>query len=576
MKRALRDPIIITIVVVGLVVTVGLTLLIRHNQRRDAATWLAERAELISRAAEDTVASSLHDLTSIAAYLATSETTSQAEFAEFVEQMEVNTGVAGIAYAPAVNHSDLGQFVTDTRKDAPDYALLTFDGSGGIGPGIVAIPVHYPIRYLHVGRFLDILTSATPVDTTQEMLGFDIASEPLWRPALEHAAELSTPSVSDLIEVGGDFSELGFVAMRPVLSDTGELDGMLIAAGLDFMLTSDIDFSITSSVEWSLDNGEADQAALDWPVWRGDVDVPGATWALTVTPTEEAIADLESGQSWLVLAVGLGLTGLLVTVAGQMRLRRGEQHEMNLLRRASEDKDRFLAAVSHELRTPLTVVIGLSRELARHSYEFDLEETPALLELIGGHSEEVGAIVDDLLVAARSDIGNVPVTPQHVDLRAAVDRALASSTLTMFKTIGEPATAWADAQRVRQILRNLLTNAHRYGGRDVEIRFMSTATSASVVIADSGQPIPRDKVESIFDPYVSAHGNDLHHGSIGLGLYISLKLARLMGGDIQYRHDGRYSLFILSLPLFESATPGDRSVPVDTTFAAKSTTLSRA
>lgn len=121
------------------------------------------------------------------------------------------------------------------------------------------------------------------------------------------------------------------------------------------------------------------------------------------------------------------------------------------------------------------------------------------------------------------------------------------------KTKGEPVTAWADAQHVRQIPRNLFTNAQRYGGPLVEVRFASRPNTAVIVIADNGTPIEPSQVRRIFDPYTSAHKNGEHLGSIGLGLFIALKLARLMGGDLQYRHDGTYSLFELSLPLYQGS-----------------------
>lgn len=74
MKRALKDPIIVTIAVVGIIATIGMALLMRNNQQEEATRWLGERAELISRATEDTVANTLHDLAAVAAYLNSSDT----------------------------------------------------------------------------------------------------------------------------------------------------------------------------------------------------------------------------------------------------------------------------------------------------------------------------------------------------------------------------------------------------------------------------------------------------------------------------------------------------------------------
>lgn len=212
-----------------------------------------------------------------------------------------------------------------------------------------------------------------------------------------------------------------------------------------------------------------------------------------------------------------------------------------------------MATVSHELRTPLTVVVGLSHELAERADAFGATERTDLLEMIGEHSEEASAIVEDLLVAARSDIDKLAVNNESVDLREVAELALATSPLDKAEMIGNASHAVADPQRVRQILRNLLTNAARYGGPRVEVRFGETPPYAVVTVADDGSPISDTQQKQIFDPYTSAHENGDNLGSIGLGLYISLKLARLMGGSLQYRHDGSHSLFTLQLPLASQA-----------------------
>jgi signal transduction histidine kinase len=555
-KRVLKDPIVITIAVAGILATIGVALLMRSNQQEEATRWLGERAELISRATEDTVAHTFHDLSAVAAYLNSSDAMNQDRFAGFVEQLDLEAGIIGIAYVQIVEHSDLDQYLADIRADSPDYGLLSFDGEGGIGPITLSPAVHYPLRYLSSGPFIDLVVSETPIDNSTEALGFDIATEPLWAPAFEAAVGLSTPSVSAMLDVGGEFEEHAFTVVHPIFADSGELDGMLIAPGLEFLLTTDLGFSITSNVEWSVANPETDVATTNWPVWRRELDLPGSTWALTVSPTDEALSDLSLNRNWVVVVLGLGLTSLLATTVYQIRLRRRKQDEIEQLHRVATDKDRFLAAVSHELRTPLTVVIGLARELADRGHQFDSEEATALVEMIVEHSDEVGAIVEDLLIAARSDIGKVAVARNSVDLGEVVNQAIAGSMWPTVKFAGEPVTAWADPQRVRQILRNLLTNAQRYGGPRVEIRFVSRADAAVVVVADNGIPIEPSQVKHIFDPYTSAHENGEQLGSIGLGLFIALKLARLMDGDIRYHHDGVFSLFELSLPLYK-----DLSVP---------------
>ncbi len=92
MRRASRDSIVVIIAVVGIIATVGMALLMRNNQQEEMTRWLGERAELISRATEDTVANTFHDLSAVAAYLNSSDTMTQDQFAGFVEQLDLNAG----------------------------------------------------------------------------------------------------------------------------------------------------------------------------------------------------------------------------------------------------------------------------------------------------------------------------------------------------------------------------------------------------------------------------------------------------------------------------------------------------
>jgi signal transduction histidine kinase len=256
----------------------------------------------------------------------------------------------------------------------------------------------------------------------------------------------------------------------------------------------------------------------------------------------------------MALAVGLILTAALATVIRQSRLRRLERDRVTQLSKLAEDKDRFLATVSHELRTPLTVVIGLAAELA-NSDDVNEDERRELLAMIEEHGQEAGAIVEDLLVAARSDIDRIAIRPEQIDPLEAIELAVSASPLEEVRVIGECPTIVADPARVQQILRNLLSNAARYGGPEVEIRVNCDGRMATIAVVDNGEPLSDAHQLAIFDPYMSAHDQGEHNGSIGLGLFISRKLARLMGGDLTYRHNGNGVLFKLSLPNDPVADP---------------------
>jgi len=549
MKRAIRDPIFVALALFGSLLTIALAIQTRSNDQAAATRWLAERAEVIALATEETVDHTLTDLTAVAAFLGASDSMSQERFDRFVDGMDVNPGVVGIGYVAAVDAADLGTFLAETRGDVSSFELLTFDGKGGLTTDYSPRPSYYPLRFVHGGPFMDIVVSQTPIDSQLDALGFDVATEPLWIEAFEQAITIPEPSVSGLVEIGGPFAEQAFSTTYPIRNQADELEGILIAPGLESLLTNDLGVAITSNVDWAVENAVPGAVESNWPVWRRDLDLVGTTWTLVVTPTEEARRDLSSRGYLFVLAVGILLTAALATTVRQIRLRRHEHSKVAQLHRQSEDKDRFLATVSHELRTPLTVVIGLAAELSQNGNSFNPAEQAELLGMIEEHGQEASAIVEDLLVAARSDIDRIVVSNETVDLRETVELSLTTSPIEDVPVIGDCRAVTADPSRVRQILRNLLTNAARYGGARVEIRLSQSSTMSAVTVADNGDPISPDRQQAIFDPYVSAHEGGSQIGSIGLGLFISQKLARLMGGDLTYRHDGTHGLFSLSLPL---------------------------
>lgn len=227
---------------------------------------------------------------------------------------------------------------------------------------------------------------------------------------------------------------------------------------------------------------------------------------------------------------------------------RTERHLEKLVR----SKDDFVASVSHELRTPLTAVVGLTQELRDGWSRFSSAETLEFVSLIADQSTEVANIVEDLLVAARADIGKVTISARDIDICEQVDAVVAALGLDPEENIhieqAPEARAWADAARVRQIIRNLLTNALRYGGRHLELRVQGKNGSVFVTVSDDGPGVPEEQRESIFEPYERAHTISSQPASVGLGLTVSRQLARLMGGDLVYQPTETGSTFELALP----------------------------
>ncbi len=228
-------------------------------------------------------------------------------------------------------------------------------------------------------------------------------------------------------------------------------------------------------------------------------------------------------------------------------------------------KDRFLATVGHELRTPLTSVLGFAEILAGEGDRLSEGDRREMLELIVRESRDAAWIIEDLLAFARADLGRLHVAPATVSLLEQAEAVLRS--LPPGRQVGlrgQDEEAWADGSRVRQIIRNLVTNARKYGGDRVEVEVGRGADGPAVRVRDDGPGVPAELREAIFEPYFRAHDERGQPGSMGLGLSVSRQLARLQGGDLRYvRRDG-WSVFELTLP----APPGPSSEAVPAAGAA--------
>ncbi len=215
---------------------------------------------------------------------------------------------------------------------------------------------------------------------------------------------------------------------------------------------------------------------------------------------------------------------------------------------AVRSKDRFIASVSHELKTPLTTVLGFALELRNLDVKVSPTERAELTEAVIEHSLELSNLVEDLLVNARFDSGSVRITPRPVDLMEQLAQSLISvaNPSTRSPLMTGTAQAWADPLRVRQIARNLLTNASRYGGPAVHANVREDDQWAILEVSDNGAALPKTEWELIFEPYESAH--PAQSLSVGLGLTVARRLARLMGGDLIYLQEDGRSVFRLTLP----------------------------
>lgn len=289
----------------------------------------------------------------------------------------------------------------------------------------------------------------------------------------------------------------------------------------------------------------------------------GVIWLVSVVAGEK---DGVIRPETLLLAIVVQ-TILLI---GVIWLLAREVHEKDVERgRATaqliDQKDRFMASVSHELRTPVTAVVAFAELLNEMDERISDSERQDMLKTMAREGADLVALLEDLLVAARSGSGSLSVASVRVSLRAQVAQAveaLSTEEPHVEEVVGPEVLVRGDPLRVRQILRNLLTNAERYGGGRVRVEIEEGDGVGRVRVSDNGQGMTADQAGRAFEPYATLHGQEGRPGSVGLGLPVARDLALRMGGGLEYSRDGDWTVFELTLPLLEMELDGATSVVV--------------
>ncbi|MGH7711840.1 MAG: GAF domain-containing sensor histidine kinase [Gemmatimonadaceae bacterium] len=227
--------------------------------------------------------------------------------------------------------------------------------------------------------------------------------------------------------------------------------------------------------------------------------------------------------------------------------------------RASQAKSEFLAVMSHELRTPLNAIAGYTELLTLGVRGPVNEQQAEDLRRIRQSQRHLLGLINELLNFARLDAGGVRFDFSNVVLAECIAATLgliqpqlrAHGLECELDAIDPALVVHADAEKLRQILLNLFSNAVKYtprGGR-IAVRVDVDAERARVQVVDTGSGIPADKLETIFEPFVQVNRTlCTTNDGLGLGLAISRDLARAMGGDLTVEsHVGSGSAFTVHL-----------------------------
>jgi signal transduction histidine kinase len=324
----------------------------------------------------------------------------------------------------------------------------------------------------------------------------------------------------EAMEPLGNLIRAGFVAL---------IFGSVVAAALAWRLSQQIRLPIL----------KIKNAAL--AIARGDRH--------TVVPNNRVDEIGELVDAFNIMTAELNsLTGSLEE---KVEERTAQLEEKNIeLREMMAAKETFLAGVSHEVRGPLTAMMGFI-ELARDDSIAMTEESGPMLQAAMQQADEVLILIEDLLAAARAESGTLKVAKVRVNLQAQiaqVKEGLSPGQHDALDAHLTEAVALGDPARVRQIVRNLVSNAFRYGGEKIRIRTYSDTDSVVLVVEDDGEGIPEADRGRIFEPFVQSASRREVADSVGIGLHVSRQLAELMSGKLDYRFEDGWSMFALTLP----------------------------
>jgi two-component system OmpR family sensor kinase len=257
----------------------------------------------------------------------------------------------------------------------------------------------------------------------------------------------------------------------------------------------------------------------------------------------------------------------------------GEIEESFAARQASEDRlRRFLADASHELRTPLTSIRGYAEMFDRGARDRP-EDLAVSMRHIRQDADRMSALVEDLLVLARLDRER-PLAHERVDLRPVLESAVADVVVrepdrSVELSAPDPAVVAGDADRLRQVVDNLLVNAVRHTppGTPIEVDLRHDGDFAVIGVRDHGPGIPLEERSRIFEPfYRSDPSRSRATGGEGLGLAIVETIVRAHGGQVGVQGpEGEGARFWVRIPLAQLvAERGDDSAadaPSQTTAA---------
>ncbi|NND03914.1 MAG: hypothetical protein HKN91_14125 [Acidimicrobiia bacterium] len=254
------------------------------------------------------------------------------------------------------------------------------------------------------------------------------------------------------------------------------------------------------------------------------------------------------------LAVFL-IPAAVITAYFVLDRRRRRQHELEVTLRAERaahmSREQFLTAVSHQLREPLWAVRGISRMLGNDEALMAQPHMADLHTLLAGELDDMNGLMDNLLTASRLESGAIDFVIESVDVREetkAIVESLNHRGAQIYVAMDDGVVE-ADRRRLNQMIRNLVANALKYGGPNIEIKGHADGDTYAVLVVDDGQGVPKEAEADLFARFSQYTETQ----NLGLGLSVVMSLAVGMGGTAFHSREDGLTKFGFRLPTSSEA-----------------------
>ena len=277
-----------------------------------------------------------------------------------------------------------------------------------------------------------------------------------------------------------------------------------------------------------------------------------------------------------------GALALLTDVSERHQAEENLKHAKQKADAASLAKSQFLANMSHEIRTPLTAVLGFAELLADE--EQTVEDRGQCIDAIQRNGKLLLDLINDILDLSKVESGRLEIEPLRFSIQEVADELgstfkplIDEKQLKLNLSVDDnvPPYISSDPTRVRQILINIVGNAFKFTRQgEINVRFSVHGNRLRVVVADTGPGMTQEASERLFTPFTQADSSvTRRYGGTGLGLVLSRRLARTLGGDVRLAHSelNQGSIFEIELPidLPTSHAPAERKKAATPIVASK-------